>query len=59
MKTPPDRVAAIRSLWKYAHDEVREYFAVEDDGSFELDAMMMKGMRSEGPRRKPFKKSPI
>jgi len=43
MKTPPERVVAIRSLWANAPDEVKEYFAVQDDGSFELDVVMMKG----------------
>lgn len=42
MKTPPERVSAIRSLWTYAPDEVREYFAVQDDGSFELDVVMVR-----------------
>lgn len=41
MRTPPERVTAIRSLWKNAPDEVRQYFAVQDDGSFELDALMI------------------
>jgi ubiquinone/menaquinone biosynthesis C-methylase UbiE len=41
MRTPPERVTAIRSLWTNAPDEVREYFAVQDDGSFELDALMV------------------
>jgi ubiquinone/menaquinone biosynthesis C-methylase UbiE len=41
MRTPPERVTAIRSLWKNAPDEVRQYFAVQDDGSFELDALMV------------------
>jgi hypothetical protein len=29
-------VAAIRSLWKAAPDEVRRFFSVEQDGSFTL-----------------------
>jgi ubiquinone/menaquinone biosynthesis C-methylase UbiE len=41
MRTPPELVTAIRSLWTNAPDEVREYFAVQDDGSFELDALMV------------------
>jgi SAM-dependent methyltransferase len=41
MRTPEVRVAAIRSLWTAAPDEVREYFAVEEDGSFMLDVLMV------------------
>ncbi|CAB3755028.1 class I SAM-dependent methyltransferase [Paraburkholderia solisilvae] len=41
MRTPPLRVSAIRSLWESAPDEVRQYFAVREDGSFELDVLMI------------------
>ncbi len=41
MRTPEARVAGIRSLWQAAPDEVREYFAVADDGSFEIDVLMI------------------
>jgi ubiquinone/menaquinone biosynthesis C-methylase UbiE len=41
MRTPPERVTAIRSLWTNAPDEVRQYFAVQPDGSFELDALII------------------
>jgi SAM-dependent methyltransferase len=41
MRTPEVRVAAIRSLWTAASDEVRKYFAVEEDGSFMLDVLMV------------------
>jgi len=41
MRTPEPRVVAIRSLWSSAPDEVREYFDVQDDGSFKLDALMV------------------
>jgi ubiquinone/menaquinone biosynthesis C-methylase UbiE len=41
MRTPEVRVAAIRSLWSGAPDEVREYFAVQPDGSFMLDVLMV------------------
>ncbi len=41
MRTPQPRVTAIRSLWANAPDEVRHYFAVQEDGSFELDALMI------------------
>ncbi|WP_153099736.1 class I SAM-dependent methyltransferase [Paraburkholderia hayleyella] len=41
MRTPEPRVVAIRSLWASAPDEVRQYYAVADDGSFELDALLL------------------
>lgn len=41
MRTPEVRVVAIQSLWASAPDEVREYFAVQQDGSFKLDALMV------------------
>jgi ubiquinone/menaquinone biosynthesis C-methylase UbiE len=41
MRTPEPRVVAIRSLWSSAPDEVRQYFDVQEDGSFELDALMI------------------
>jgi SAM-dependent methyltransferase len=41
MRTPEVRVAAIRSMWESAPDEVREYFDVQPDGSFKLDALMI------------------
>jgi ubiquinone/menaquinone biosynthesis C-methylase UbiE len=41
MRTPEPRVVAIRSLWDEAPDEVRQYFDVQEDGSFKLDALMI------------------
>ncbi|SDH59492.1 class I SAM-dependent methyltransferase [Paraburkholderia phenazinium] len=41
MRTPEPRVVAIRSLWTSAPDEVRQYFDVQEDGSFKLDALMI------------------
>lgn len=41
MRTPQVHVAAIRALWAAAPDEVREYFAVRDDGSFDIDVLMV------------------
>lgn len=41
MRTPEPRVVAIRSLWDDAPDEVRQYFDVQEDGSFKLDALMI------------------
>jgi ubiquinone/menaquinone biosynthesis C-methylase UbiE len=39
--TPADRVAAIRSLWSCAPLEVRSYFNLRDDLSFEIDAALI------------------
>ncbi|SAL16395.1 type 11 methyltransferase [Caballeronia peredens] len=47
MRTPPERVMAIRSMWQNAPDEVRQYFGVTDDGSFELDAMLIEATRRD------------
>jgi ubiquinone/menaquinone biosynthesis C-methylase UbiE len=41
MRTPEPRVVAIRSLWTSAPDEVCQYFDVQEDGSFKLDALMI------------------
>ncbi|WJF91046.1 class I SAM-dependent methyltransferase [Paraburkholderia bonniea] len=41
MRTSAPRVAAIRALWAEAPDEVRHYYAVQQDGSFELDVLML------------------
>jgi ubiquinone/menaquinone biosynthesis C-methylase UbiE len=41
MRTPELHVGAIRSLWANAPDEVRQYFDVQTDGSFKLDALMI------------------
>lgn len=40
MRTPAERVAAIRSLFAIARDETRRYFYVRDDCSFTIDATM-------------------
>ncbi|WP_244848122.1 class I SAM-dependent methyltransferase [Caballeronia sp. SL2Y3] len=47
MRTPAERVTAIRSMWKNAPEEVRQYFGVKDDFSFELDALMIEAKRRE------------
>ncbi|WP_244827317.1 class I SAM-dependent methyltransferase [Caballeronia sp. TF1N1] len=47
MRTPPERVTAIKSMWAAAPDEVREYFKAGDDFSFELDALMIEGKRRD------------
>jgi SAM-dependent methyltransferase len=41
MRTPDVHVAAIRSLQRRAAAEVGEYFAIEDDGSFTVDTMLI------------------
>lgn len=41
MRTPGERVHAIRSVWEAAPDEVREHYAVQPDGSFMLDVAMI------------------
>ena len=39
--TPVEGIAAIRSLWSGAPSEVRDYFKLQDDLSFEVDAVMI------------------
>ncbi len=39
--TSAERIAAIRSLWSSAPTEVRDYFKLQDDLSFEVDAVMI------------------
>jgi ubiquinone/menaquinone biosynthesis C-methylase UbiE len=41
MRTPDVHVAAIRSLQRRAAAEVRDYFAIEADGSFTVDTMLI------------------
>ena len=41
MRTPAERVQAIRSLWASAPDEVCEHYSVRPDGSFMLDVVMI------------------
>jgi ubiquinone/menaquinone biosynthesis C-methylase UbiE len=47
MRTPPVRIAALRSLWESAPDEVRQYFDVRQDGSFSIDATMFEAIKRE------------
>jgi SAM-dependent methyltransferase len=42
MRTPAERVAAIRSLFRTAPEETRDYFAVQADDSFTIDATLFK-----------------
>ncbi|HEY4319359.1 MAG TPA: class I SAM-dependent methyltransferase [Herbaspirillum sp.] len=41
METPASHVAAIRSLQQRAAAEVVDYFAIEEDGSFTVDTMLI------------------
>ena len=41
--TSAEGIAAIRSLWSSAPTEVRDYFKLQDDLSFEVDAAMIMG----------------
>jgi ubiquinone/menaquinone biosynthesis C-methylase UbiE len=41
MRTPPERVAAIHALWNAAPDEVRNFFEVQQDGSFTLQKILI------------------
>jgi ubiquinone/menaquinone biosynthesis C-methylase UbiE len=41
MQTPDVHVAAIRSLQRRAPAEVKDYFALEDDGSFTIDSALI------------------
>jgi len=44
MRTPPAQVEAVRALQRQASEEVRAHFAIEPDGSFLLDVMMLEAM---------------
>lgn len=50
MRTPADRMAAIRSLLRGAPQETRDYFAVRDDGSFTIDATLFKAVHCQASR---------
>ncbi|HEY4135091.1 MAG TPA: methyltransferase domain-containing protein [Alphaproteobacteria bacterium] len=41
MKTPAVQADAIKALWAVAPSEVRDYLALEADGSFTIDSMIM------------------
>lgn len=45
--TPPDRIAALHSFWSAAPEEVRAYFSLQEDLSFELDALMLEAWKDE------------
>jgi hypothetical protein len=42
MRTPAERVTAIRSLLRTAPEETRDYFAVQPDDSFTIDSTLFK-----------------
>ena len=44
MGTQPEFVSALRLLLRQAPTEVREYFAVQEDASFAIDAMMLQAV---------------
>jgi ubiquinone/menaquinone biosynthesis C-methylase UbiE len=46
MNTPAGRVAAIHEVWTAAPAEVREHYAVAADGSFEMDAVMLRARKA-------------
>jgi ubiquinone/menaquinone biosynthesis C-methylase UbiE len=41
MRTPPDHVAALRSMLSIASEPVKQHFAIEADGSFWIDSAAM------------------
>jgi ubiquinone/menaquinone biosynthesis C-methylase UbiE len=47
MRTPPERVTAIRSLLDTAPEETRMYFAVENDHSFLIDAAFFEATKNK------------
>jgi ubiquinone/menaquinone biosynthesis C-methylase UbiE len=57
MRTPADRVAVLRSLLQNAPREVREYFNVAEDSSFDIEAALIEchaaAATSERPGRRP------
>lgn len=42
MRTPAERVTAIRSLFRTAPEETRDYFAVQPDDSFTIDSTLFR-----------------
>ncbi|TFW27919.1 class I SAM-dependent methyltransferase [Duganella callida] len=49
MRTPPERVTAIRSLLRHAPAESRAYFDVQPDDSFTIDSTMFKAQSAPAP----------
>ncbi len=46
MRTPPAHVTAIQSLWRSAPQEVRSYFNLGEDYSFDIDTLMLQAIKS-------------
>jgi SAM-dependent methyltransferase len=44
MRTPAVQAEAVRALQAAASEEVRRHFAIEADGSFQLDVMVLEGL---------------
>lgn len=45
MRTSPEHIAAIQSLWRGAPAEVRRYFNVADDYSFDIDSVLLEAVK--------------
>jgi len=45
MRTPEERIAAIRSLWRAASEETLRRFAVKEDGSFTIDGALFEARK--------------
>ena len=45
MRTPAHHVAAIESLWQAAPAEVRDYFHLEPDYSFQIDTVLVEAIK--------------
>jgi hypothetical protein len=50
MRTPPQRIEAIRSLFDSAPDEASAYFQVQEDYSFSIDAALFEARKTTGMR---------
>ena len=48
MRTPAERITAIRSLFASAPEETRDYFAVQPDDSFTIDSTLFKAGHDVG-----------
>jgi hypothetical protein len=48
MRTPAERVTAIRSLFRTAPEETRHYFAVQADDSFTIDSTLFRARCESG-----------
>jgi len=45
MRTPADHVTAIQALWRAAPAEVRAYFSLSEDYSFEIDTVLVAAIK--------------